>query len=242
MQNRELLDAAWTAYREDDDLDALDFLVRSYAPLAGYLAQRALAKAPEHQEPEEIIAFAQDGLLDALRKFDPSVGVKFETYATRRIAGEIVDGLRRKDPLGRVLRRQVKIVEAGRVEFWTEHHRAPTVGELAVEVGITEIEVRTALLAQQTTNDSIDNPAHENRFSNESDAEASSQLAEIAGVMSHRLAMMPAHQRAVVLAYYCGNLNLKLTAEALHMSPGRARRMRTDVWEQVSGSRLPRMA
>src|SRR3954468_20951476 len=88
MQDRELLDAAWAAYREDDDPDALDFLVRCYAPLAGYLAQRALAKAPEHQEPEEILGFAQDGLLDALGKFNPAVGVKFETYATRRIAGE----------------------------------------------------------------------------------------------------------------------------------------------------------
>jgi RNA polymerase sigma factor for flagellar operon FliA len=235
MPNRELLDAAWLAYREEADQGALDFLVRSYAPLAGYLAQRALAKAPEHQEPEEIIAFAQDGLLDALRKFDPSVGVKFETYATRRIAGEIVDGLRRKDPLGRVLRRQVKSVEAGVTGFWAEHHRAPTVSELAEQVGISELDVREALLAQQTTNDSIDNPAHENRFANESDAEASSQLAEIAAVMSHRLAMMPAHQRAVVLAYYCANLNLKMTAEALHMSAGRARRIRTDVWTHVTG-------
>ena len=242
MQNRELLDAAWAAYRDDNDVDALDFLVRSYAPLAGYLAQRALAKAPEHQEPEEILAFAQDGLLDALRKFDPSVGVKFETYATRRIAGEIVDGLRRKDPLGRVLRRHVKSVEAAIAEFWAVYQRAPTLTELAAELGVTEAEVRVALLAQRTTNDTIDNPAHADRFANESEAEASSQLAEIAAVMSHRLAMMPAHERAVVLAYYCENLNLKSTAEALRMSAGRARRVRTEVWGHVSASRLPRMA
>jgi RNA polymerase sigma factor FliA len=236
MPNRELLDEAWTAYRDDGDRDALDFLVRSYAPLAGYLAQRALAKAPAHQEPEEILSFAQDGLLDALRKFDPTVGVKFETYATRRIAGEIIDGLRRKDPLGRVQRRHVKSVEARAAEFWAEHHRAPTVTELAEVIGCSEDEVRGAMLAQQTINDTIDNPAHENRFANESDAEASSQLAEIAGVMSHRLAMMPAYERAIVLAYYCENLNLKSTAEHLHMSAGRARRMRADVWEHVSGS------
>jgi hypothetical protein len=54
--------------------------------------------------------------------------------------------------------------------------------------------------------------------------------------------MMPAHDRAVVLAYYCENLNLKSTAEALHMSAGRARRMRAEVWTHITGSRLPRMA
>jgi RNA polymerase sigma factor FliA len=74
----ELADA-WTAYRRDGDPEALDVLVRGYAPLAGYLAHRALVKAPEHQDPEEILSFAQDGLLDALRKFDPAQGVKFET-------------------------------------------------------------------------------------------------------------------------------------------------------------------
>jgi RNA polymerase sigma factor (sigma-70 family) len=212
---------AWAAYREDDDQDALDYLVRKYAPLAGYLAQRALVRAPEHQEASEILAFAQDGLLDALRKFDPDQGAKFETYATRRIAGEIVDGLRRKDPLGRTARRQVKTVE-----------------ETAGVAGLDVADVRLTQLLGKTTNDSIENPMHSQRFTSESDAEASSQVDELATLIAHRLALMPAHERAVVLAYYVDERNLKKTAEVLRMSPGRCRRIRASIWSHLAGGRL----
>jgi RNA polymerase sigma factor for flagellar operon FliA len=229
---------AWAAYREDDDQDALDYLVRKYAPLAGYLAQRALVRAPEHQEASEILAFAQDGLLDALRKFDPDQGAKFETYATRRIAGEIVDGLRRKDPLGRTARRQVKTVESAVAAFTALHRRRPTLEETAGVAGLDVADVRLTQLLGKTTNDSIENPMHSQRFTSESDAEASSQVDELATLIAHRLALMPAHERAVVLAYYVDERNLKKTAEVLRMSPGRCRRIRASIWSHLAGGRL----
>lgn len=237
------LEQAWRAYREHGDQVALDLLVRQYARLAGYLAQRALVKAPEHQDPEEIISFAQDGLLDALRKFDPAQGVKFETYATRRIAGEIVDGLRRKDPLGRMQRRQVKIVDAAVHELVAELHRHPTSEELSERTGMSTDDVRLTLLAQKTTNDHLDdNPAHEGRFASTSDAETESQLAEIRWTVAHRLALMSGQERAFVLAHYCDDLNIKTTSAALGISTKRCRATRADVWRHVAGRSLRGMA
>lgn len=236
------LDEAWTAYREHGDQVALDLLVRRYAPLAGYLAHRALVKAPEHQDPEEILSFAQDGLLDALRKFDPAQGVKFETYATRRIAGEIVDGLRRKDPLGRVQRRQVKTVEAAIVELTGELRRHPTSEEISERIGLPADDVRLAMLARKTTNDYLDNPAHEGKFASTGEAEANTQLAEIRRTVAHRLALMSGQERAFVLAHYVDDLNIKTTSAQLGISTKRCRSTRADVWRHVAGRSLREMA
>lgn len=236
------LAAAWAAYREDGDRDALDALVRQYAPLAGYLARRALVKAPEHQEAEEILSFAQDGLLDALRKYDPAQGVKFETYATRRIAGEIVDGLRRKDPLGRVLRRQVKQVSTAAGELGEETNRTPTTREIAERTGLEESEVRVALLAQQTVNDTLENPALAARFAQPAEAETSSQEGELAGVVAHRIALMGPRERAFVLAHYVDESNIKTTAERLSISTGQCRRIRAEVWQAIVGKEWRGMA
>lgn len=233
---------AWVAYVEEGDQVALDFLVRKYAPLANYLAQRALAKAPAHQDAGEILSFAQDGLLDALRKYDPSQGAKFETYATRRIAGEIVDGLRRKDPLGRMARRQVKVVEAATVDLRSELHRAPTLDELAERSGLSIENVRTANLMRNSQNASLDWEEMTNAATSHSDHEARAQIAEMAIIVAHRLAGLDAPQRALVLAYYVGYLNLKETAEVLHMSPGRCRRIRSEVWSHLAGRALSRTA
>lgn len=238
----ETLEAAWTAYREEGDPEALDALVRQYAPLAGYLARRALVKAPEHQEADEIVSFAQDGLLDALRKYDPAQGVKFETYATRRIAGEIVDGLRRKDPLGRVMRRQVKQVSAVAAELWEETNRAPSAREIAERAGMGEAEVRVALLAQQTTNDTLENPALAGRFTQAGEAEATAELGELSKVVAHRLAMMAPRERAFVLAHYVDDLNIKSTAEQLMISTGQCRRIRTEVWQSMVAKHATGMA
>jgi DNA-directed RNA polymerase specialized sigma24 family protein len=79
---------------------------------------------------------------------------------------------------------------------------------------------------------------HSQRFTSESDAEASSQVDELATLIAHRLALMPAHERAVVLAYYVDERNLKKTAEVLRMSPGRCRRIRASIWSHLAGGRL----
>ena len=101
------LEGLWQVYAEDGDPVALEALVIHYEPLARYLARRALAKAPAHQDAEDLISYAHRGLLDAILKFEPGRGLKFETYASRRIGGEIIDGLRRQDPLTRTTRQRV---------------------------------------------------------------------------------------------------------------------------------------
>src|SRR4051812_12753057 len=127
-----------------------------YAGLAGYLGRKALAKAPPYQDREDILSYAHHGLLDAIQRFKPAMGVKFETYATRRITGAIIDGQRRQDPLARQTRRKVKIVEASIEQLWDESDRDPTIEDIADRAKMSVAEVRASLVAQQSLNASLD--------------------------------------------------------------------------------------
>lgn len=84
---------AWARWRADRRLADRDLLIGHYMPLAEFLAGRA-ARGVEPANRPDLYGFASIGLMDAIDRFDPGVGVKFETYGTRRINGAIVDGIR----------------------------------------------------------------------------------------------------------------------------------------------------
>lgn len=220
MAEKHEIDAAWAALAEREDPEAIDLLVREYASLARYLARRAAAKAPAYQDPDDLLSYAHGGLLDAIRLFEPAVGVKFETYATRRIAGAIIDGQRRQDPLARGTRKDVKAMQAAIVEFWEQAHREPTVAELAKAIGKTEDEVRDTRVAQKSLNASIE-ARHEAGLDSPTigaGAELSTQVTEARRRVALKLAALSSDQRAFVLTHYVDQQTLRATAQLLKVS------------------------
>lgn len=215
MTDKAELDAAW----EILDPEAIDLLVREYAHLAAYLARRASARAPAYQDPDDLLSYAYQGLLDSIRLFEPLVGVKFETYATRRITGAIMDGQRRQDPLARGTRRTVKAMQVAINELWERNDREPSVAEIAAEMGESEDLVRGTMLAQKSLNGSLDaeNTLPET-LSVGAGAEVSSQLIEARERVATKLASLPAQQRAFVLTYYVDQMTLRATAQTLKIS------------------------
>lgn len=220
MAEQHEIDAAWAALAEREDPEAVDLLVREYASLARYLARRAAAKAPAYQDPDELLSYAHGGLLDSIRLFEPAVGVKFETYATRRISGAIIDGQRRQDPLTRGDRQDVKAMQLAIHAHWDEWHREPTVAEIAKAMGKTEDEVRELQVAQKSLNASLD-ARHDAGLDSPSigaGAEVSTQLTEARRRVALKLAAMPAGQRAFVLTHYVDAQTLRATAQQLKIS------------------------
>lgn len=220
MAEKHEIDAAWAALAEREDPEAIDLLVREYASLARYLARRAAAKAPAYQDPDDLLSYAHGGLLDAIRLFEPAVGVKFETYATRRISGAIIDGQRRQDPLARGTRKDVKAMQAAILEFWEETHREPTVAELAKAIGKTEDEVRETRVAQKSLNASIE-ARHEAGLDSPSigaGAELSTQVTEARRRVALKLSALSSDQRAFVLTHYVDQQTLRATAQLLKVS------------------------
>lgn len=113
-------------------------LFDQYLPLVHKIVKNTRRSLPHNVEEDELLSFGMMGLLDALRKYDQRENVKFETYATQRIRGEIYDGLRRNDPLSRTLRKKEKDVKRT-YEFLEQHlFRKPTIAEVSNHLHISE--------------------------------------------------------------------------------------------------------
>ena len=87
-------------------------LVKKYTPLVSYHVQRISVNLPKSVSRDDIRSLGMMGLFDALERFDPERDLKFDTYASFRIRGAILDGLRKEDWLPRSAREKSKKMEA----------------------------------------------------------------------------------------------------------------------------------
>ncbi|HIV75757.1 MAG TPA: FliA/WhiG family RNA polymerase sigma factor [Candidatus Pseudogracilibacillus intestinigallinarum] len=132
----------WTANKENDVADAL---ITHYMYLVQYHVDRISSTLPDNFEKNEIKSLGLIGLYDALHKFDISRQLKFDTYATIRIRGAIMDGLRKEDWLPRGLREQTKRVEKVAEILEQQLHHTPTPSEISAELQMPVEEVEDIL-------------------------------------------------------------------------------------------------
>lgn len=111
-------------------------LLKEYAPLVKHVAGRIAMFLPPHIQLEDLLSDGVIGLLDAFEKFDSERKVQFKTYATLRIRGAILDGLRNLDWVPRSVRRQGRAVEQRTVELTQTLGRTPSREELADSLNI----------------------------------------------------------------------------------------------------------
>lgn len=131
----------WEKWSKERDEEAGNLLVKQYMPLVNYHVQRIGVGLPRNVHKEELKSLGLMGLYDALEKFDHKRDLKFDTYASFRIRGAILDGLRKEDWLSRSAREKAKRVEHT-IEKLEQHYlRNVTVQEIASEVKMTEEEV-----------------------------------------------------------------------------------------------------
>ncbi|MBM7647105.1 RNA polymerase sigma factor for flagellar operon FliA [Bacillus ectoiniformans] len=135
----------WQLWKVKGDPEAGDFLVQKYMPLVYFHSQRIGASLPKSVNKEEIKSLGLMGLLDALNKFDPARDLKFDTYASFRIRGAILDGLRKEDWLPRGTREKAKKIEAKIDELEQKYMRHVSADEVAKQLDITEDEVHQTM-------------------------------------------------------------------------------------------------
>ncbi len=131
----------WEKWEKDRDQDTANELVRSYMHLVNYHVHRIAAHLPQNVNKEDIRSLGLIGLYDAIEKFDLSRDLKFDTYASFRIRGAIIDGLRKEDWLPRSVRDKSKKIESTSEMLEQQLQRAPSSEEIAKEIGSTEEEV-----------------------------------------------------------------------------------------------------
>ena len=138
-------DQIWQKWINNKDPQAGDSLIRLYMPLVSYHVQRISVGLPKNVNREDVKSYGLMGLYDALEKFDLSRDLKFDTYASFRIRGAILDGLRKEDWLPRSLREKNKKIDAAIERLEQRFMRNVTVEEIAAEVEMTEEEVNNVI-------------------------------------------------------------------------------------------------
>lgn len=135
----------WQKWINHRDPQAGDFLIRQYMPLVTYHVQRISAGLPRNVQKDDLQSYGMTGLFDALEKYDHTRDLKFDTYASFRIRGAILDGLRKEDWLPRSAREKYKRVEAAIERLEQKHMRNVSSQEVADEIGMTEEEVEQVI-------------------------------------------------------------------------------------------------
>ncbi|MDK2957433.1 MAG: polymerase sigma factor FliA [Desulfovibrionales bacterium] len=201
-------------------------IVRHYAPKIKILALRLKTKLPKNVELNELISAGSLGLLEALGKFCPDQGVKFDTYAENRIKGAMLDELRRMDWFSRGLRRKVKVLEDAARQLEHSTGETPTVDQLVSFTGMAEKEVRHGLEALQNqlclSLDAFhDHIAARNDEKGENEPYHSAALQEIIEIITELIGELTSRERLVLSLYYGEELNMKETAQVMDITEGR---------------------
>ena len=134
----------WTQYRRSRGAN-LSSLMEFYLPLVTQVVNRLSARFYHKVEPTELLGVAILGLYEAIQRYSDDREVPFSAYARKRIAGAVLDEMRRRDPLTREQRTQLRSVKAALDRYAAEHGRAPNEAELAEQLDMPVARVERIL-------------------------------------------------------------------------------------------------
>lgn len=233
MSVQEIRKSLWNAYAEGRSQRAYDELIYSYLPLVRFIVSRLNFKLPNHLEQEDLVSYGIFGLMEAIKKFDYTRGVKFETYASQRIRGAIVDALRREQWAPRSVADKLKELQRAYQKFENAGIVDVTETQLAEEMGISIKELRD-IMAEicQLSVVSLDEFLHghdmENicRVDTLSDPSSPNPIAniledEFKDYLSAAIDELPEKDRVVISLYYYEELTLREIGKVLEVSESR---------------------
>ena len=212
-------------------------VVRHYAPKIRFLALRLKAKLPRSVELGELISSGTLGLMEALGKFRPQLGVRFETYAESRIRGAMLDELRRLDWFPRSLRQRVRILDEAMRKAEHEHGRQATEEELQAITGLPLRDVRQGLEAlQNQVCLSLD--AIQDTFSGDAQEPGgepyrNTAFRELVERVAPLIDRLTPREKLVLSLYYTDELNMRETAEVMGITEGRVSQLHSQALSRL---------
>lgn len=139
------IDQLWNNWINEQSEDAANELLEHYMYLVHFHVERVASYIPGSFDKNDLKSLGLMGLYDALNKFDPKRNLKFDTYATIRIRGSIMDGLRKEDWLPRTLREQAKKIEQVSQQLEQKLNRTPTSTDIAKELNMKKEDVESII-------------------------------------------------------------------------------------------------
>ena len=225
----------WHEYSATRESALREQLILQYAPLVKYVVGRTSVGLPGGVSSEDLISYGTIGLIQAVDRFDPSVGVKFETYAIRRIRGSILDAIRTLQPLSRDEYRQSREIERAYDALIQRLGRTPEDEEVAGELGWDLATFKTAVSGSTITISSLDTNPNDSDDANPEFSPIVSQLrapdrGDVSDIVARRemlstlagaLDDLPDRDRLIITLYYYEELTLKEIGAVLSVSTSR---------------------
>lgn len=244
----ERLQKYWLDFKHGDSKVAREALIIHYRPLVVGIARRVGGSLPSHIDDEDLISYGVFGLLDAMEKFDLDKGVQFQTYASTRIRGAIIDELRTIDWIPRSVRSQVREMTVGVQALEAELQREPTDKELAGYLGWSLAELYN-VRGQQSFVHVVALDAQIDQDDDSHSASLTSQLQdnrtqspvlayeteEIKLSLATAVASLPEREAIVLCLYYYEGLTLAEIGQVLKVTESRVCQMHTRAMSAVRG-------
>ena len=208
-----------------------DALLKQYSPLVRRLAHQMIAKLPANVELDDLIQVGMIGLSDAMTRFDVGHGVQFETFATQRIRGAMLDELRGGDWMSRGDRRNQRAIETAVRKLEQTMGRAPAESDIAREMGMSLVEYQELLgkvrgtqliyLEDMTGDDGDDDYLDRHVIDNDANPLAQLQDRRMREALVEAIKNLPEREQFVMSMYYEKDMNLKEIAAVLKVTESR---------------------
>ncbi len=215
------------------------------------LARRVAASMPHSIDLGDLIQDGMIGLIDAAHRFDESRGIKFETFAERRVRGAMIDALRR-DAWPRGVRRVRRQLEAAREELRRELGYEPSLADLAARVGSDETRLGRTIVRINTiestsplaTADNLDEASLPPVLV-PSEPRAPDKLCEQREVedrVRRAIAALPPRERKVIGLYYYGEVTMKRIGAEIGVNESRVSQLHARAIQRLQKSLAPDLA
>lgn len=234
----------WDDYEKTKSPEIREKIILEYAPLVKLVAGRLSMYLGYNVEYEDLVSYGIFGLIDAIDKFDNMKEVKFETYASLRIRGAILDQIRKMDWIPRTIRQKQKKIEAVMKEIELLNGREATDEEIARKLGITEEEYLDWQSQMKITNvvslneymeQGSEVPLEGNRHNTArfEGPEESIEREELKKVLEETLEILTEKEKKVILLYYYEELTLKEISNILEVSESRISQLHTRALQKM---------
>ncbi len=221
----------WNCWIKDRDPSAGNMLITKYKPLVNYHVQRISAGLPKSVSRDDLVSLGMMGLFDALNKFDIKRDLKFDTYASFRVRGAIIDGLRKEDWLPRSAREKAKKLEI-QVELLEQKlMRHATPEELAIHMNLPVDEIyqtyqehffsNVLSINEQQDQDETEGKSFVIRDHKTRTPEQEIVHTELLGDLAENIQKLNEKEQIVLSLFYTEELTLTEIGEILQLSTSR---------------------
>ncbi len=236
----------WEEYANTGSPEVREKIILEYAPLVKVVAGRLSMYLGYNVEYEDLVSYGIFGLIDAIDKFDCLKDVKFETYASLRIRGAILDQIRKMDWIPRTIRQKQKRIDAAVKEIETQYGRSATDEEIAKLLGITDEEYLDWQSQMKITNvvslnefleqgSEVSNEAGSTKSEAFDSPEEILERDELKKILAQALELLTEKERKVIVLYYYEDLTLKEISNILEVSESRISQLHTRALQKMRG-------